>query len=137
VHCEPSSTIHLHRTLSHIRDLGKRAGAVLNPGTSLTQIEEVLDLCDIILVMSVNPGFGGQSFLPSVVPKIRALRKLCDARGLDPIIEVDGGISGVNAWQVIDAGATAIVAGSAVFGAADYAAAITAIRQSAAPRGSH
>jgi len=135
VHCEPSSTIHLHRTLSHIRDLGKRAGTVLNPGTSLTQIEEVLDLCDIILVMSVNPGFGGQSFLPSVVPKIRALRKLCDARGLDPVIEVDGGLSGKNAWQVIEAGATAIVAGSAVFGAADYASAIGAIRDSAPPRG--
>jgi ribulose-phosphate 3-epimerase len=134
VHCEPAATIHLHRTLSHIRDLGKVAGVVLNPGTSLTQIEEVLDLCDIILVMSVNPGFGGQSFLPSVVPKIRALRKLCDARGLDPIIEVDGGLSGSNAWQVLDAGARAIVAGSAVFRAADYAAAITAIRNSAAPR---
>lgn len=136
VHCEPSSTVHLHRTLSHIRDLGKQAGAVLNPGTSLTQIEEVLDLCDIILIMSVNPGFGGQSFLPSVVPKILALRKLCDARGLAPIIEVDGGISGKNAWRVIEAGATAIVAGSAVFGAADYAAAIGAIRNSASPRGS-
>jgi ribulose-phosphate 3-epimerase len=86
--------------------------------------------------MSVNPGFGGQSFLPSVVPKIRALRKLCDARRLDPIIEVDGGISGKNAWQVIEAGATAIVAGSAVFGAADYAAAIGAIRNSVPPRGS-
>ena len=135
VHCEPSATIHLHRTLSHIRDLGKRAGAVLNPGTSLTQIEEVLDLCDMILVMSVNPGFGGQSFIPSVVPKIRALRKLCAARGLDPVIEVDGGLSGKNAWQVIEAGATAIVAGSAVFGAADYAEAIGAIRHSAPPRG--
>jgi ribulose-phosphate 3-epimerase len=135
VHCEPSSTIHLHRTLSHIRDLGKRAGVVLNPGTSLTQIEEVLDLCDIILVMSVNPGFGGQSFIPTVVPKIRRLREMCDARGLDPVIEVDGGLSGKNAWQVIQAGATAIVAGSAVFGAADYAAAIGAIRHSAPPRG--
>src|SRR5437763_1524172 len=90
VHCEPGATIHLHRTLSQIRDLGKVAGVVLNPGTSLTQIEEVLDLCDIILLMSVNPGFGGQSFLPSVLPKIRTLRKLCDARGLDPIIEIDG-----------------------------------------------
>src|SRR5205085_4364711 len=137
VHCEPGSTIHLHRTLSQIRDLGKMAGVVLNPGTSLTQIEEVLDLCDIILLMSVNPGFGGQSFLPSVVPKIRALRKLCDARGLDPIIEVDGGISGGNAREVIRAGATAIVEGPAGFGAADYGAAAMAIRQSAAPRGSH
>src|SRR5690242_15982319 len=110
VHCEPASTVHLHRTLSQIRDLGKAAGAVLNPATPLTQIEEVLDLCDIVLVMSVNPGFGGQSFLPSVLPKIRALRQLCAARGLDPIIEFDGELSGANAWQVIDAGATAIVA---------------------------
>ena len=134
VHCEPSSTVHLHRTLSQIRDLGKIAGTVLNPATPLAQTEEVLDLCGIILLMSVNPGFGGQQFLPSVLPKIRALRKLCDERGLDPVIEVDGGLSGANAWQVIDAGASAIVAGSAVFGAADYAAAIAAIRHSAPPR---
>ena len=106
---------------------------MLNPATPLTQIEEILDLCDIILLMSVNPGFGGQSFLPSVLPKLRALRQLCDARGLDPIIEVDGGLSGDNAWRVIDAGATAIVAGTAVFGAADYGAAIAAIRHSAPP----
>src|SRR2546423_4514302 len=131
VHCEPSSTVHLHRTLSQIRDLGKVAGTVLNPATPLVQIEEVLDLCGIVLVMSVNPGFGGQAFLPSVVPKIRALRQLCDERGLDTIIEVDGGLSGDNAWRVIDAGARAIVAGSAVFGAGDYAAAIAAIRHSA------
>ena len=134
VHCEPSSTVHLHRTLSQIRDLGKVAGTVLNPATPLSQIEEVLDLCGIVLVMSVNPGFGGQAFLPSVVPKIRALRQLCDERGLDTIIEVDGGLSGDNAWRVIDAGARAIVAGSAVFGAGDYAAAIAAIRRSAPPQ---
>src|ERR1700736_5056921 len=105
VHCEPSSTVHLHRTLSQIRDLGKVAGTVLNPATPLTQIEEVLDLCGIVLVMSVNPGFGGQAFLPLVVPKIRALRRLCDERGLDTIIEVDGGLSGDNAWRAIAAGA--------------------------------
>jgi ribulose-phosphate 3-epimerase len=134
VHCEPSSTVHLHRTLSQIRDLGKVAGTVLNPATPLTQIEEVLDLCEIVLVMSVNPGFGGQAFLPSVLPKIRALRRLCDERGLDTIIEVDGGLSGDNAWRVIDAGARAIVAGSAVFGAGDYGAAIAAIRHSAPPK---
>ena len=133
VHCEPSSTVHLHRTLSHIRDLGKVAGTVLNPGTPPGLVEEVLDLCGIILVMSVNPGFGGQKFLPSVLPKIRALRQLCDQRGLDTVIEVDGGLSGANAWQVIEAGANAIVAGSAVFGARDYAAAIAAIRHSSAP----
>ena len=133
VHCEPGATVHLHRTLSAIRDLGKVAGAVMNPATPLAQIEEVLDLCGIILVMTVNPGFGGQQFLPSVLPKIRALRRLCAERGVDPVIEVDGGLSGANAWQAIEAGATAIVAGSAVFGAPDYHAAIAAIRHSAAP----
>src|SRR6185295_11767446 len=102
VHCEPSSTVHLHRTLSQIRDLGKIAGTVLNPATPLVQIEEVLELCGIVLVMSVNPGFGGQKFLPSVLPKIRALRRLIDSRGLDTVIEVDGGLSGGNAWQVIE-----------------------------------
>jgi len=133
VHCEPSSTVHLHRTLSRIRDLGKVAGTVLNPATPLAQIEEVLDLCGIILVMTVDPGFGGQQFIPSMLTKIGALRRLCEARGLAPIIEVDGGLSGSNAWQAIEAGAGAIVAGSAVFGAADYGAAIAAIRHSAPP----
>jgi ribulose-phosphate 3-epimerase len=128
VHCEPSATIHLHRTLSHIRGLGKTAGVVLNPATPLSQIEYVLHLCGIVLVMTVNPGFGGQQFLPEMLPKIRALRRLADERGLDPVIEVDGGLGGDNAWQVIEAGANAIVAGSHVFHAADYAAAIAAIR---------
>src|SRR5947209_10337958 len=133
VHCEPASTIHLHRTLAHIRDLGKTAGVVLNPATPLSAIEYVLELCGIILIMTVNPGFGGQQFLPEMLPKIRALRRLCDERGLDPVIEVDGGLSGANAWQVCDAGATAIVAGSHIFHSPDYAAAIAAIRQSTAP----
>jgi ribulose-phosphate 3-epimerase len=133
VHCEPSATIHLHRTLSHIRDLGKVAGTVLNPATPLSQIEYVLDLVGIILVMTVNPGFGGQKFIPSMLPKIRALRQMCDERGVDPIIEVDGGLSGANAWQVVEAGARAIVAGSAVFGADDYAKAISDIRGSTRP----
>jgi len=134
VHCEPPATIHLHRTLGQIRDHGKKSGVVLNPGTPLVAIEEVLDLCDIVLVMSVNPGFGGQRFIPGVLHKIRALRALCDRRGLDPVIEIDGGISGETAWQAIDAGVTAFVAGSAVFGAPDYAAAIAAIRNSRQPR---
>jgi ribulose-phosphate 3-epimerase len=134
VHCEPGATVHLHRTLSQIRDLGKKSGAVLNPATPLAQIEEVLDLCDIVLLMTVNPGFGGQKFIASMLPKIRALRRLCDERGADTIIEVDGGLSGANAWQVVEAGASAIVAGSAVFGAADYAAAIAAIRRAAPPQ---
>jgi len=134
VHCEPASTTHLHRTIGHVRDLGKTAGVVLNPGTSLSQIEYVLDLVDIVLLMTVDPGFGGQQFLPSMLPKIRALRRMCDERGLDPHIEVDGGLSGDNAWQVIEAGANAIVAGSAVFHANDYARAIAAIRNSTPPR---
>ena len=133
IHCESSSTIHLHRALSHIRDLGRTAGTVLNPATPIELVEHVLDLCSIVLIMTVNPGFGGQSFLPSMLPKIRALRRMCDDRGLDMVIEVDGGLSGNNAWQAIGAGANAIVAGSAVFGATDYAAAITAIRNSAPP----
>ncbi len=133
VHCESSSTVHLHRTLSHIRDIGKTPGTVLNPGTPLALIEYVLELCEIVLIMTVNPGFGGQKFLPSMLPKIRALRKMCDERGLKTIIEVDGGVGGDNAWQVLEAGANAIVAGSAVFNAPDYAKAITAIRNSTRP----
>jgi len=133
VHCESSSTVHLHRTLSHIRDVGKTAGTVLNPGTPLTLIEYVLDLCDIVLIMTVNPGFGGQKFLPGMLSKIRALRQMCNERGLNTIIEVDGGVGGDNAWQVIEAGANAIVAGSAVFNAPDYAKAIMAIRNSTRP----
>jgi ribulose-phosphate 3-epimerase len=134
VHCESSATIHLHRTLAQIRELGKTAGVVLNPATPLAMIEYVLDLCGIVLIMTVNPGFGGQEFLPEMLPKIRALRGLCDERGLDPVIEVDGGLSGENAWQVLDAGATAIVAGSHVFHAPDYARAISSIRKSVRPR---
>lgn len=130
VHCEPTATIHLHRTLSQIRDLGKVAGVVLNPATPLLQIEYVLHLCGIVLIMSVNPGFGGQKFIPEMVSKVAALRRLCDERGLDPVIEVDGGLSGDNAWRVIEAGANSIVAGSAVFHAGDYAEAIVAIRNS-------
>jgi ribulose-phosphate 3-epimerase len=133
VHCEASSTVHLHRTLSHIRDVGKTAGTVLNPGTPLALIEYVLELCDIVLIMTVNPGFGGQKFLPGMLSKIRALRQMCNERGLNTIIEVDGGVGGQNAWQVIEAGANAIVAGSAVFNAPDYAKAITAIRNSTRP----
>ena len=129
VQCEPSSTIHLHRVLTGIRGLGKKAGAVLNPASPVAFVEEVLHLCDILLVMTVNPGFGGQAFLPETVPKIRKLRALCDSRGLDPWIEVDGGQNGENAGLAIAAGADAIVAGSAIFGAGDYARAIGALRR--------
>ncbi|MGK7887865.1 MAG: ribulose-phosphate 3-epimerase [Leptolyngbyaceae cyanobacterium] len=133
VHAEHNASPHLHRTLCQIRELGKKSGVVLNPSTSLDIIEYVLDVCDLILIMSVNPGFGGQSFIPEVVPKIKKLRAMCEARGLDPWIEVDGGLKTHNTWEVLEAGANAIVAGSAVFKADDYAAAIEGIRNSKRP----
>ena len=133
VQCEPASTIHLHRVLSRIRELGKKAGVVIDPGSPVAFVEHVLHLCDVVLVMTVNPGFGGQRFLPEVLPKITALRRLCDARGLNPYIEVDGGQNGDNAWQAVDAGADALVAGSAVFGSEDYARAIARLRTHARP----
>jgi len=133
VHAEHNASPHLHRTLGQIRELGKQAGVVLNPSTPLDLIEYVLELCDLILIMSVNPGFGGQSFIPEVVPKIRKLREMCDRKNLNPWIEVDGGLKGNNTWQVLEAGANAIVAGSAVFKADDYATAIDGIRNSKRP----
>jgi len=133
VHAEHNASPHLHRTLCQIRELGKQSGVVLNPSTPLEIIDYVLDVCDLILIMSVNPGFGGQSFIPSVVPKIKKLREMCDERGVDPWIEVDGGLKANNTWQVLEAGANAIVAGSAVFKADDYAAAIEGIRHSKRP----
>ena len=133
VQAEPSATIHLHRVLSQIRDLGRKAGAVLDPASPIELVEYVLHLCDVILVMTVNPGFGGQKFLPEILPKIRRLRQVCRERGLDPVIEVDGGQNCENAGQAIEAGANAIVAGSAIFGANDYAAAIAAIRAGRCP----
>jgi len=133
VHAESSATTHLHRVLSQIHDLGKKAGVALDPATPIEMIEYVLHLCDIILVMTVNPGFSGQKFLPEMLPKIRQLRRLCDDRGLDPVIEVDGGQKCENAWQAIEAGASAIVAGAAIFGSPDYRAAIAAIREAQYP----
>jgi ribulose-phosphate 3-epimerase len=128
VQCEPASTIHLHRVLTRIRELGRKAGVVIDPGSPIAFVEHVLHLCDVVLVMTVNPGFGGQKFLPEVLPKITALRRLCESRGLNPYIEVDGGQNGDNAWQAVDAGADALVAGSAVFGSEDYARAIARLR---------
>jgi ribulose-phosphate 3-epimerase len=129
VQAESSATIHLHRVLSQIHGLGKKASVVLNPASPIELIEYVLHLCDVILVMTVNPGFGGQKFLPEMLPKIRRLRQICDARGLNPVIEVDGGQNCESAAQAIEAGANAIVAGSAIFESSDYAAAIAAIRE--------
>lgn len=133
VHAESSSTTHIHRVLGQIKELGKKAGVVLNPGSSLEHIDYVLELCDIVLIMSVNPGFGGQSFIPGVLPKIQKLRQMCDERGLDPWIEVDGGLKANNTWQVLEVGANAIVSGSGVFGQTDYAEAIRGIRNSKRP----
>jgi ribulose-phosphate 3-epimerase len=132
VQAEPGSTIHLHRVLTQIRELGKKAGVVLDPASPPEIVEYVLHLCDIILIMTVNPGFGGQAFLPEMLPKIRRIRAICAERGLNPVIEVDGGENMTTAGQAAAAGATAIVAGSAIFGTKDYGAAIAAIRASAA-----
>ncbi|KAK4568170.1 hypothetical protein RGQ29_003805 [Quercus rubra] len=133
VHCEQASTIHLHRTVNQIKGLGAKAGVVLNPGTPLTAIEYVLDVVDLVLIMSVNPGFGGQSFIESQVKKISDLRRMCAEKGVNPWIEVDGGVGPKNAYKVIEAGANALVAGSAVFGAKDYAEAIRGIKASKKP----
>ena len=132
VQAEPSSTVHLHRVLSKIRALGKKAGVVLDPATPTELVEYVLHLCDVILVMTVNPGFGGQAFLPEMLPKITRLRAMCAERSLSPVIEVDGGENATTAAQAAAAGATAIVAGSAIFGSKDYAKAIADIRGNAA-----
>lgn len=121
--------VHLQRTLRQIRDLGKRAGVVLNPATPESTLEYVLDDIDLILIMSVNPGFGGQSFLPSQLPKIERLAKRLQERGLNQVeLEVDGGISPQTIRSVVDAGASVVVAGASVFGQKDRRAAITALR---------
>ncbi|MDB9312661.1 ribulose-phosphate 3-epimerase [Spirulina sp. CS-785/01] len=133
VHAEHNASPHLHRTLNQIKEFGKQAGVVLNPSTPLSLIEHVLDVCDLVLIMSVNPGFGGQSFIPQMVDKIGNLRQMCEEQGVDPWIEVDGGLKPANTWQVLEAGANAIVAGSAVFKAPDYAEAVEGIRQSKRP----
>ena len=126
VHAE--ATTHLHRTLQAIRATGKKAGVSLNPHTSEETLRYVIGDLDVVLVMSVNPGFGGQSFIPAVLPKIRALRAMIDASGKDVRIEVDGGIKVGTAGDVVQAGADVLVAGNAVFGAKDRAAAIAALR---------
>lgn len=135
VQCEPSSTIHLHRVLSRVRELGRKASVVLDPASPVSFTEHVLHLCDVILVMTVNPGFGGQNFLPETLPKIGELHRLCQMKNPDPWIEVDGGQNGERAREAVHAGADAIVASSAIFKSHDYAAAISNLRQSAMRRG--
>jgi ribulose-phosphate 3-epimerase len=130
VHAEAGP--HLHRSLQAIRTLGKRAGVVLNPATPVGAVENVLDLCDLILVMSVNPGFGGQDFIEGQLGKIAALRRMIDAHeaaGGQPVdLEVDGGVTAETAPRCIAAGADVLVAGTAVFGKPDYREAIQALR---------
>lgn len=120
---------HLHRTLYHIKEQGVQAGVAINPATPVSTLTEVLVDVDLVLLMSVNPGFGGQRFIPSVLPKIQALREQLDALGRNQVeIEVDGGVDPQTAPQVREAGATVLVAGSAVFGAKDRKQAIAALR---------
>jgi ribulose-phosphate 3-epimerase len=131
VHAEAGP--HLHRSLQAIRALGKKAGVSLNPATPVSSIEYVIDLLDLVLVMSVNPGFGGQAFITSAIDKVAAVRALCGGRPID--IEVDGGVTADNAARITAAGANALVAGSAVFKGgteAAYKANIAAIRHAAA-----
>jgi ribulose-phosphate 3-epimerase len=133
VHAEACT--HLHRVLQQIRALGKRAGVSLNPHTPEDVLRYVLDLTDLVLVMSVNPGFGGQDFIPAVLPKLRNLRSMIEASGRSIHLQVDGGIKPGTARQVIEAGADVLVAGSAVFGTRkapkNYAEAIRALRAEA------
>ena len=130
VSVHPESGPHLNRTLKRIRQLGARAGVVFNPSTSPSVIEWMMDEVDLILVMSINPGFGGQTFMHSQLAKIEALRRMIDASGRDIVLEVDGGVTPETARLCVDAGATALVAGTAVFrgGPDAYAANIAALR---------
>ena len=128
----PDASPHTHRSLQTIRSLGKRAGIVLNPGTPASVLEPLIELTDLVLVMSVNPGFGGQSFIESQLRKIEAIRAMIDETGRDIILEVDGGVNPETAPRCISAGATALVAGSAVFkGAGSLAENISALRPAA------
>ncbi|MBB6735849.1 ribulose-phosphate 3-epimerase [Cohnella zeiphila] len=130
VHAE--ACVHLHRTIHAIRDLGLKAGVALNPHTPLDTLDYVLEDLDLVLIMTVNPGFGGQSFIPAMLDKIRKLRERLRSRGLNGVhIEVDGGIQADTADQVAEAGANALVAGQFIFGQSDRAAAIAALRSAA------
>jgi ribulose-phosphate 3-epimerase len=119
---------HLHRVLQQIRHAGAKPAVVLNPATPLSSVEEVLGEVEMVLLMSVNPGFGGQSFIENTVDRVRRLRAMLEARGLSTPIEVDGGINAETARRVVEAGASVLVAGSYVFGSKDYAAAIRSLR---------
>ena len=129
VHVE--SAEHLHRTLSLIKEKGARAGVALNPATHPASIEYILPMVDLVLLMTVNPGFGGQTLIPEVLPKIEVVKRMLEERGLRAEIQVDGGINSSTAAAVVKAGANVLVAGSAIFGKDDLAAALREIRQAA------
>ena len=131
----PEASEHVDRTIGLIREHGCRPGIVLNPATPLNWLDHVIEKVDMVLLMSVNPGFGGQSFIPSVLPKIRRVRELIDASGREIRLEVDGGIKVDNIAEVAAAGADTFVAGSAIFGAKDYRATIAAMREKIAKAG--
>lgn len=125
----PEATIHLQRQLARVRERGMRAGLALNPGTPVSLIEDVMDDLDLVLVMSVNPGYGGQRYIPASTGKIRRVRALLNARGSEAVLEVDGGITVETIREAWEAGAGTFVAGTAVFGESDPAAAIARLRQ--------
>ena len=125
--------VHLHRSIQLIREAGVKAGVVLNPATALGTLEWVLEAVDFVLVMSVNPGFGGQQFIPSSLEKITRLREMIQARGLSTLIQVDGGVNAGTIAAVAAAGADVLVAGSAIFGSPDYAATIAELRRRMGP----
>lgn len=132
VHVEADA--HLHRTVMGIKAAGAQAGVVINPSTPIGALEEILDFADYVLVMSVNPGFGGQRFISTSVDKVRRLRRMIDERGLKVRIEIDGGIDLENIEQVVAAGAEIIVSGSAIFGAKDAGAAVRELRDATIQR---
>lgn len=124
----PDATTHVDRALAMIRDLGCHAGLVFNPATPLNVLEYVMEKLDVIVIMSVNPGFGGQSFLPSALDKLRQARQLVDASGFDIRVQIDGGVKVDNIQEIARAGADTFVAGSAIFGASDYSEVIAEMR---------
>jgi ribulose-phosphate 3-epimerase len=130
----PEATIHLQRQLAAIREAGMKAGLALNPGTPVGGLEEVVDDVDLVLVMSVNPGFGGQQYLPAARDKIRRVREVLDRRGSRAVLEVDGGITVDTITEAWQAGADTFVAGTAVFGARDPAAAVRALKSACTVR---
>jgi ribulose-phosphate 3-epimerase len=129
VHAE--ATNHLHRTIQLIKSFGKRAGVSLNPATPLNHLDHIVEELDLVLLMTVNPGFGGQSFIEACIPKIHSMRAMLDKRGLETELEVDGGVKTDNIARISSAGADVFVAGSAVFGSDDYASTISELKRQA------